>query len=92
MLERVLHFSIEHRWLLVLLTIALAGLGVYNLQRLPIDAVPDITNKQVQINTLFPALSPIEIEKRSPFPSRRCWPGSLASSIRGRCLVTAFRR
>src|SRR6266511_3986066 len=68
MLERVLRFSIEHRLLLVLLTMAIAGLGVYALQRLPIDAVPDITNKQVQINTLFAALSPLEIEKQVTFP------------------------
>jgi len=68
MLERVLRFSIEHRLLLVLVTMAIAGLGVYALQRLPIDAVPDIANKQVQINTLFAALSPLEIEKQVTFP------------------------
>src|SRR5882724_4471141 len=68
MLERVLRFSIEHRLLLVLVTMAIAGLGVYALQRLPIDAVPDITNKQAQINTLFAALSPLEIEKQVTFP------------------------
>jgi cobalt-zinc-cadmium resistance protein CzcA len=68
MLERVLRFAIEHRLLIVFLTIAVAGLGVYALQRLPIDAVPDITNKQVQINTEAPALSPIEIEKQVTFP------------------------
>ncbi|MGE3537797.1 MAG: efflux RND transporter permease subunit [Candidatus Tectimicrobiota bacterium] len=68
MLERLLRFSIEHRMLLVLLTMAAAGLGVYALQRLPIDAVPDITNKQVQINTEAAALSPVEIEKQVTFP------------------------
>jgi cobalt-zinc-cadmium resistance protein CzcA len=68
MLERVLRFAIEHRLLIVFLTIAAAGLGGYALQRLPIDAVPDITNKQVQINTEAPALSPIEIEKQVTFP------------------------
>ena len=56
MLERIIRFSIEHRMLLVLLTLAAAGLGGYALQRLPIDAVPDITNKQVQINTEAVAL------------------------------------
>jgi cobalt-zinc-cadmium resistance protein CzcA len=68
MLERVIRFSIEHRFLILLLVIVLAGLGVYAMQRLPIDAVPDITNKQVQINTLVPALSPIDIERQVTFP------------------------
>jgi hypothetical protein len=68
MLERVLRFSIEQRFLILLLTLVLAGLGVYSMQRLPIDAVPDITNKQVQINTLVPALSPVDIERQVTFP------------------------
>ena len=68
MLERLLKFSIQHRYLIVLLTLGAASFGVYSLQRLPIDAVPDITNNQVQINTLFPALSPVEIEKQVTFP------------------------
>jgi cobalt-zinc-cadmium resistance protein CzcA len=68
MLERIIRFAIEHRMLVVLLTLAAAGLGGYALQRLPIDAVPDITNKQVQINTEALALSPVEIEKQVTFP------------------------
>ena len=64
MLERILRFSIQHRYLVVLLTLGAAALGVYSLRRLPIDAVPDITNNQVQINTLIPAMSPVEIEKQ----------------------------
>jgi heavy metal efflux system protein len=68
MLERIIRFAIEHRLLVVLLTLAAAGLGGYALQRLPIDAVPDITNKQVQINTEAAALSPVEIEKQVTFP------------------------
>jgi cobalt-zinc-cadmium resistance protein CzcA len=67
MLERVIQFSIAHRVLLVLLTIVVAGFGGVALQRLPIDAVPDITNKQVQINTLVAALSPVEVEKQVTF-------------------------
>jgi cobalt-zinc-cadmium resistance protein CzcA len=67
MLERIIRFAIEHRLLVVLLTLAAAGLGGYALQRLPIDAVPDITNKQVQINTEVAALSPVEIEKQVTF-------------------------
>jgi len=68
MLDRLLKFSIQHRYLIVLLTLGAAGIGVYSLQRLPIDAVPDITNNQVQINTMFPALTPAEIEKQVTFP------------------------
>src|SRR5215471_6081703 len=68
MLERIIRFAIEHRMLVVLLTLAAAGLGGYALQHLPIDAVPDITNKQVQINTEAAALSPVEIEKQVTFP------------------------
>ncbi len=68
MLESVLHFSIKNRWLIVLLTVMAAALGVYSLGRLPIDAVPDITNNQVQINAVAPSLSPIEVEKQVTFP------------------------
>lgn len=68
MLEKVLHFSIKHRFLIVLLTLAAASGGVYSLLHLPIDAVPDITNNQVQINIAYPALSPVEIEKQITFP------------------------
>ena len=68
MFERLLKFSIEQRWLVLLATLAMAVLGVYNYQRLPIDAVPDITNVQVQINTEAPGYSPLEIEQRITFP------------------------
>ena len=68
MLERVLRLSIHHRRLVVLLTLAAGALGIWSLQRLPIDAVPDITNNQVQINTLVPSLSPAEIEQQVTFP------------------------
>ncbi|MCC6847362.1 MAG: CusA/CzcA family heavy metal efflux RND transporter [Deltaproteobacteria bacterium] len=68
MLERVLHFSVRHRMLVVLVTTAAAALGLAALLRLPIDAVPDITNNQVQITTTNAALSPLEIEKQVTFP------------------------
>jgi cobalt-zinc-cadmium resistance protein CzcA len=68
MLESVLHFSIKNRWLIVLLTVMAAALGVYSLKQLPIDAVPDITNNQVQINAVAPSLSPVEVEKQVAFP------------------------
>ena len=53
---------------MVLLVAAAAGFGLRSLQSLPIDAVPDITNNQVQINTPAPALSPLEVEKQVTFP------------------------
>src|SRR5688572_2500092 len=68
MLERVLKFSVEHRFLVVAIVLIVAAIGGYSLTQLPIDAVPDITNNQVQINTEFPSLSPIEIEKQVTFP------------------------
>ncbi|MCW5890873.1 MAG: CusA/CzcA family heavy metal efflux RND transporter [bacterium] len=68
MLERVLRFSIVHRWLVVMLTLVAAAYGVHELTRLPIDAVPDITNNQVQVSTIAPALSPGEIEQQVTFP------------------------
>jgi cobalt-zinc-cadmium resistance protein CzcA len=68
MLERILRFSLRHRGLVVLATFALGLVGVSSLLRLPIDAVPDITNRQVQVNTLAPSLSPVEIEKQVTFP------------------------
>src|SRR5215813_344512 len=68
MIERVIDFSIRRRWVVVTLGFIAAAIGAYALTRLPIDAVPDITNKQVQINTIAPALSPTEIEKQITFP------------------------
>jgi cobalt-zinc-cadmium resistance protein CzcA len=68
MLERILAFSIRERWLVIAGTLALAALGAYNYRRLPIDAVPDITNVQVQINTEAPGYAPLEAEQRVTFP------------------------
>ena len=68
MLEKVLNFSVHNRLLVILATLAVAVLGAFALVRLPIDAVPDITNNQVQINTVYAALSPVEVEKQITFP------------------------
>ncbi len=68
MIARLLAFSVHQRWLVVMLTLAAAAYGVYSLDRLPIDAVPDITNNQVQINTIASSLSPGDIEKQITFP------------------------
>ncbi len=67
MISRILGFSVQRPWVVVLVCLAAALSGVWSLQRLPIDAVPDITNNQVQINTVAPALSPFEIEKQVTF-------------------------
>ncbi|MDX2054017.1 MAG: CusA/CzcA family heavy metal efflux RND transporter [Polyangiaceae bacterium] len=68
LLSKLLAFSVANRWFVVVLTLAAGALGVYNFQRLPIDAVPDITNVQVQINTPVKALSPVEVERQVTFP------------------------
>ena len=62
MLTHILQFCIQHRWLVLILTLGVAALGAYSLTRLPIDAVPDISSKIVQITTLYPSLNPTEIE------------------------------
>lgn len=68
MIARLLSFSVRARWAVLFAVLGIAALGAWQLTRLPIDAVPDITNKQVQINTSDPSLSPVEIEKRVTFP------------------------
>ncbi|MCS0588277.1 CusA/CzcA family heavy metal efflux RND transporter [Massilia norwichensis] len=68
MFERIIRFAIGHRWIVMLAVFAMAAIGVYNYQRLPIDAVPDITNVQVQINTSAEGYSPLEVEQRVTYP------------------------
>ena len=68
MLDRLLEFSLRQRPFIALATVVLIAAGVLAALRLPIDAVPDITNVQVQINTAVPALAPEEIEKLVTFP------------------------
>ncbi|WP_395400912.1 CusA/CzcA family heavy metal efflux RND transporter [Pseudoduganella sp. UC29_106] len=68
MFERIIRFAIEHRWLVLLAVLGMASVGIYSYQKLPIDAVPDITNVQVQINTAAPGYSPLETEQRVTFP------------------------
>lgn len=63
-IDALLRFSIARRWVIIILTLLVAGLGVWNYQHLPIDAVPDITNVQVQINTEAPGFTPLEVEQR----------------------------
>lgn len=68
MLAALLRLVLSHRWLVLVVTLGIAALGVYNYQHLAIDAVPDITNVQVQINTSAPGYSPLESEQRITFP------------------------
>ena len=68
MFERILHVSIYQRGLVLMAVLIMAIIGIYSYQKLPIDAVPDITNVQVQINTAAPGYSPIEAEQRITFP------------------------
>ena len=67
MISRIVTFSVERRWIVLLLTAIASIFGIFALQRLPIDAVPDITNNQVQINVVAPALSPDQVEKQVAF-------------------------
>ena len=68
MFERLIRFAIEQRIVVMIAVLIMAGIGVYSYQKLPIDAVPDITNVQVQVNTAAPGYSPLETEQRITFP------------------------
>ncbi len=68
MLERIIHLSIRFRWIVLGAVLALGAVGVWSFQRLPIDATPDITNVQVQINSEAEGYSPLETEQRITFP------------------------
>lgn len=83
MLNNIIHFSVYNRLLILFLTVLLIVAGVYSFQNLPIDAVPDITNNQVQINTTIDGLAPEEIERTVTFP--------VESSMRGLAGVDQVR-
>ena len=68
MFQKIIELAIARRWLIVFVVACLGGFGVYSYGRLPIDAVPDITNVQVQINTSAQGYSPLEVEQRITFP------------------------
>lgn len=67
-MEKILRFSIYHRYLIIVLTFLVSAYGFYSFKKLPIDAVPDITNNQVQINTIASGFSPYDVEKQITFP------------------------
>ncbi len=75
MINTILRLSIERRGLMLSLIFVIIGLGLWSFQKLPIDAVPDITNVQVQINTEAPGYSPLEAEQRITYPVERAIAG-----------------
>ena len=68
MISRLLELAVKARWAVIAVTLIVAAVGVFNIIRLPIDAVPDITNKQVQINTVAPAFGPLDVERLVTYP------------------------
>ena len=68
MFKALIEISVRFRWFVVLVTALVAAVGLFELTRLPIDAVPDITNRQVQINTVAPALAPEQMERQVTYP------------------------
>ena len=68
MIANLMALSVRARWTVLALFLVIGGLGVWQLTKLPIDAVPDITTNQVQINTVERGLNPDEMEKRVTFP------------------------
>ena len=68
MLERIVELSIRQRFAVLAAVFIFAAVGIYSFGRLKIDAVPDITNVQVQINTSAPGFSPLEAEQRITYP------------------------
>ncbi|MDP2072365.1 efflux RND transporter permease subunit [Methylotenera sp.] len=66
--EKLIAFAIEQRWMVMLISLGVAIMGIVSYQHLPIDAVPDITNVQVQINSAAPGYSPLETEQRITYP------------------------
>lgn len=68
MIGRILSLSVRARWLVAFLTLLVVGFGAWQITKLPIDAVPDVTNRQVQISTFAPTLGPVDIEKQVTFP------------------------
>ncbi len=67
-MHRIIELSLKYRFLVIVLTLLMIGVGIYNLRRLPIDAVPDITPNQVLILTRAPGLGPVEVERFITFP------------------------
>jgi heavy metal efflux system protein len=87
MLQKIIEFSIKNKLVIGLFTVALVAWGVYNLKRLPIDAVPDITNNQVQVITVSPSLGAQEVERLISFPVEQA-----VASVPGVTEIRSFSR
>ena len=70
MISRILNFSVQQRWLVLFLSLLASAFGVYSMTKLPIDAVPDITNNQVQINTVAPVALAVRYREAGHLPGR----------------------
>jgi cobalt-zinc-cadmium resistance protein CzcA len=68
MINGIIRFAVKQRLLVMLMVAIMIGAGLYSFQRLPIDAVPDVTNVQVMVLTSAPALAPLEVERQITFP------------------------
>ena len=68
MFKIIIETAVRFRWAVVFVAALIVAFGLFQLSKLPIDAVPDITNRQVQINTIAPALAPGQIERQVTYP------------------------
>ena len=75
MLNRIVEVSLAYRGLVLMLVLAVSGIGIWNFGRLPIDAVPDISNVQVVVNTYSPGYTPLEVEQRVTYPLENAMAG-----------------
>lgn len=87
MLNKIIGFSVRNKLIIALLTLFLVGFGIYQLTKLPIDAVPDITNNQVQVITVSPSLGAPDIERLITFPIEQA-----LSNIPGKLEIRSFSR
>ena len=87
MLNHIIRFSIRNKLIIGLLMFGLIGWGVYSFTKLPIDAVPDITNNQVQVITVSPSLAAPEVERLITFPIEQA-----TASVPGIIEIRSFSR
>ena len=74
MIESIINFSVKQKAVIFFFLALLIGAGIYSIQNLPVDAVPDITNNQVQVVTVAPTLAPQEVEQFKPILWKLQWP------------------
>ena len=68
MFDRIIWFSLKNKFLILLFTLSIVAFGIYSATNIPVDAVPDITNNQVQVVTTSPSLAPQEVEQFITYP------------------------